>query len=630
MVDVAIIVPVWGQGPLLCESISSILDQETEAKLAVFLMDDACPQSETVEVCRRFARARPDEVFYWRSPVNRGLSAMRNEGVELALRHFPDLYAVLSFDGDDRMHPHLIERSLTALKSAREAASGESWNIGWVFEDPDHFGQDGVMLRTHRYSALWSMAGCANCPTSLTHGDVYRAGIRFREDMKSGSEDWQFWLTCLSKGFRGAYVPNLGFRYRRRPGSMSVGALQLADSNKTDIRLSLPEVFHPDFFLAEEARELPRYVEIRAEGALRIKCSAEDSGEQIAIPDLAETLAHYAALPTARVPQFAIFAPTEALTMLGDRGLTAWAYWQLEDLTRSSGAASLCLEPSGPGPVRRIEGTDADPALRCLTIDALLEFCRGKTKLDRLEADLSTSAFLLPGAERPALKTVTAFRAFLASLKDAFQSHTLKPRSDMTTWRPFGLRPIDLPKDFFDIGSLLAGQGLREETLLVADETLLRDPAGLDLVHDLARTIRSPGVVPPSLLCLGSHIPELQPGTFTRILLALPDGTGRGFFRGIESATGLIAPFGTIVNVGSGKIVPALNKVRGYKRRVIGILPEGLERVSDLEENLHTSFKVFESFLTFSERARCRSLALGIAEEQCVASLEEALEEAAV
>ena len=39
--------------------------------------------------------------------------------------------------------------------------------------------------------------------------------------MRDGCEDWDFWITLVERGFRGEIIPEVLFRYRRRPDSMS-------------------------------------------------------------------------------------------------------------------------------------------------------------------------------------------------------------------------------------------------------------------------------------------------------------------------------------------------------------------------------------------------------------------------
>jgi hypothetical protein len=55
---------------------------------------------------------------------------------------------------------------------------------------------------------------------SLVSRAVLDAGVRFDENLRTGLEDWDFWLQAAGKGFRGRHAADTGFQYRRRPESM--------------------------------------------------------------------------------------------------------------------------------------------------------------------------------------------------------------------------------------------------------------------------------------------------------------------------------------------------------------------------------------------------------------------------
>jgi glycosyltransferase involved in cell wall biosynthesis len=80
--------------------------------------------------------------------------------------------------------------------------------------------------------------------------------------MKSGFEDWDFWLQAIGRGFLGANYPFFGFEYRQRAESM------LRDSNRTRegiltyIRQKHKKLFAAETMLAWEHQEAPRYAAI--------------------------------------------------------------------------------------------------------------------------------------------------------------------------------------------------------------------------------------------------------------------------------------------------------------------------------------------------------------------------------
>ncbi len=620
--EVAIIVPVWGQGPLLCEAITSILEQETEFSYRAILVDDACPHAETVDNCRRFARAHPDRILYWRSPENRGLAAMRNAGAEMALDLNPDLFAVISFDGDDRLHPKFLQRSVVALRAALEEPQPDGQRIGWVFEDPDHFGHEGVMLRTHRYSALWSMAGCANCPTSICSADIYRDGIRFREDMRSGSEDWQFWLTCLDRGYRGKFVPHLGFRYRRRPASMSAFALKQGASNKTDIRLSLPNLFHPDRFLAEEASELPRYIFCNERFELTVQRDAGDTGVPLTLKEYAALLHDYHRLPTASLPQYLILAADSTIADLRQVGLLDQALWRAEG-DAVAGIGRLCFGAADGRKIRTAQrshkpGPAAD--LICLPSALVLRLTTWQSNLDWLQREKRISDRWLYYPEAYPMDVVPLLMPLIERLRRFGDPRKGLPRTDLAQWRPFGLNYWDLSRDFFGVDSLLPGTDRKTQTVIVTDAEALSEAATVRKLHDLADRVEQGGGGPPSLLIMGAAVNATCVAPFKAVYFA---GNGEE----AAQALGILAAFGRVINFGSAGAVPLLNQIRAYGRRIIGYLPE-TDQPTTLGAHLQTSFKVFDRFVAEDMAAETRALAHGLSEEQLVGTIEHALADA--
>ncbi len=637
--DLAIIMPVFGQGPFLCESITSALDQRTRYDYRVVLVDDACPQQETVDNCRRFARAHPDRVLYWRSPENRGLSAMRNEGVRLALERWPDLFAVTSFDGDDRLHPLLVERGVTALREAQEEAV-EGFRYGWVFEDPDHFGVDGVMLRTRAYSSLFSMAGCSNTPTSPMLADIFRSGVRFREEMKAGSEDWQFWLSALKSGFRGKYVPKIGFRYRRRPGSMAYYAHRRADRNRADLRLSLPELFHPDFYLKEEAAEAPRYGLASLDPGIG---TADGLPKKWGPAEFLKRIAIYDRIPTTPIPQHLFFAADETIAALRKAKALDHALWRLEMMSGTRNVVGARIAPTvDKANAFEVEVDAADPFrirysdLICVSTKLALELTKGRATFEGLRRNGRIKGFDLRLGDAPQIAAAgdtslfNDFHRFINSMKEAYGP--LGPgfsRHGATNWKPFGVERYGMALHFFGAAPLLSLPDAKDDVLIVSREEEMERPDLAGLAISLAGKLRSEGRS-CTLLVLGSAIDRRVARHFDRLLI-LPRVERDGvdvIEAGERALLGLLLPFGTVISVACASIASDLNQLRRYGRNVLGVLPELSGSATEMHEALIDCFKVFKGLYCMSPTEMARAEGLGVAPEQIVGTERELLQRA--
>ncbi|WP_062111204.1 glycosyltransferase [Aureimonas sp. AU40] len=250
---IAVVIPVYKHSALLAEAIESVLAQTAPFEIATIVVDDGCPFPETAEVARAYAMAHAN-VSYLRKP-NGGLSSARNAGIDYALRHFPGFEAIYLLDADNRVTPNALEVLLAFLQSRPD--------IDWVYPNIDKFGISWSGNYTTEYSRLLHLTFDNICEAgSLVSRRMIDAGVRFDETMRSGFEDWDFWLQAMGRGFKGANHPHFGFEYRQRAESM------LRDSNRTResilsyIRQKHKALFQPDTLIACEHAEAPRYASI--------------------------------------------------------------------------------------------------------------------------------------------------------------------------------------------------------------------------------------------------------------------------------------------------------------------------------------------------------------------------------
>ncbi len=365
-VRIAVVIPAYGQPALLPEAIASILDQRGAPPTAAVVVDDGCPFPETRAVAAAFAAAHPGRVFALRRP-NGGLSAARNTGIEFALAAFPGLEAIYFLDSDNRLHPPFLARAWTALEAAPPA-------VGWVYPDFDMFGQPMNGSGGGAWSLLAHLVDNLCEAGSLVRRAVFEAaGLRFDPAMRSGFEDWDFWLQAGAAGFRGQHLPRSGFRYRRRPESM----LAEADRQRAVLLEGLrakhrARLFAPRRLLALEAAEMPRTAlhladgggsEVRwlldpAEDLAEILTPAEARARFLAAEETPSSVFH---------PALLAFAAPQAMTLLRAARLVRGVFWRAEAALRegratasavvaveigiAEGEEAVVTELHGPGPV---------------------------------------------------------------------------------------------------------------------------------------------------------------------------------------------------------------------------------------------------------------------------------------
>jgi glycosyltransferase involved in cell wall biosynthesis len=199
---VSVIVTCFNLGKYLPEAIDSVRAQ-TFRDLEICVVDDGSTDAETKQVLQQLG----SELVVVRSD-NRGLSAARNLGVSHTSAEY-----ICTVDADDVLEPTLLEKSVLRLDADPSLAFVSHWM--------EAFGDESWEWKPERcdFPALLD-ANTVN-GAALVRRSVVNATDGWDEQMRDGCEDWDFWITLVEQGFTGAIIPEVLYRYRRRPDSMS-------------------------------------------------------------------------------------------------------------------------------------------------------------------------------------------------------------------------------------------------------------------------------------------------------------------------------------------------------------------------------------------------------------------------
>ncbi|MGC8494792.1 MAG: glycosyltransferase [Syntrophobacteraceae bacterium] len=213
----AVIVPVYCQGNYLCQAVeSALIDDQSQ----IFIVSDGCPQSETHLLLKGLAKAHPYRVFV-QETRNCGLSAARNKGIELALALNEQLQFVFPLDADNALSDYSMGSFRSALHEAPDAS--------WAYPDITAFGFKSETWRAPQFSRIRQVYQNHCDAGSLIRAEVFRNGFFFDESMRSGYEDWEFFLRLTMAGRFGTHAGDVGFRYRVKPVSMLTETNKIAD-----------------------------------------------------------------------------------------------------------------------------------------------------------------------------------------------------------------------------------------------------------------------------------------------------------------------------------------------------------------------------------------------------------------
>ncbi|QUS36085.1 glycosyltransferase [Falsirhodobacter algicola] len=203
--DVTVLIPAYKPTAEFMETVDSLAAQ-TIGPPRVIICDDGTPESH--QHWFDYARACLPDLEIIRQP-NAGLLASRNTLIEAC-----DTPLSVFIDTDDMFLPDLIGNML------------EAWNHSPMRPDAvipqrRNFGESNEAVMQHLLGDHMHLLVNDYRMTSLIRTDILRE-IGFDATRRNGEgDDWAFWLSFTGRGHRGILLPQQGFLYRFRKGSMS-------------------------------------------------------------------------------------------------------------------------------------------------------------------------------------------------------------------------------------------------------------------------------------------------------------------------------------------------------------------------------------------------------------------------
>lgn len=438
---VAIVIPVYKHSALLAEAIESALAQKSSYNIRIVIVDDGCPFAETELVGRAYAMTHP-QVAYLRKP-NGGLSSARNHGIEYCMRTMPKLAAVYFLDADNRITPIMVQEAMALLE--------RSPDVDWIYPNIDKFGISWAGNYSAPYSRLLHLAYDNICEAgSLVSRRLLDAGVRFDESMKSGFEDWDFWLQSIGAGFRGLNHPYFGFDYRQRAESMLRDSNRMRSAILSYLQEKHKHLFSVDTLLRWEHEEAPRFAFVDIEtSAVSMFTDPTVPHDVISLESFVQR--YWAAVgepDTYGVPPFLLFMKKTHLDALVSAGLVHNLLWLGERLCKQYHFIALRLESDNAQIEVNIRGIGAGDELNKMPIawmcgPEILKACVEDTSDDwvrtlRLPTPSPKTAEIVVrgpfGAEvrGATLSTTNALLAAIGALRD---SGYACPKAQRWAWR---------------------------------------------------------------------------------------------------------------------------------------------------------------------------------------------------
>lgn len=204
---VTIAIPYYNDGYYLKECLKSIINQSYTNWEAI-VVDDCSILRDAESIILEINDPR---VCYVRHDKNMGLAASRNTGFRLSKTPY-----IIALDADDMLPAFTLEIMVAFLESNNDCSC--------IYGNIQLFGTENTVWKSNKLAekeltqTQW-IPGSGTMMKKQLWESV--GGYCEDETLRLGNEDWDFWLSAITKNINVFYVDNILYLYRRRSGSLS-------------------------------------------------------------------------------------------------------------------------------------------------------------------------------------------------------------------------------------------------------------------------------------------------------------------------------------------------------------------------------------------------------------------------
>lgn len=252
--DVTVIIPCYNDGDFIRKALDSVLSQTLQPD-KIIIIDDGS-DLPTKKVLDKISHKLVEIVYQ----KNQGVSVARNNGI----KHSKTSY-ILTLDADDYFERTFLEKAYRFIEQNRDIAV-----VGCYYK---LFGQTTKSNKTiepkgggvENFLVMNNGLGC-----SLFRKKCWSEVSGYDEEFKNGYEDWDFWISILSKGWKMHIIPEPLFNYRKKKVSRDDIALSTYDK---ELRIKL---FEKHYHLYLTLFESYVYQSIQSNNTLRIQLNKRE------------------------------------------------------------------------------------------------------------------------------------------------------------------------------------------------------------------------------------------------------------------------------------------------------------------------------------------------------------------
>jgi glycosyltransferase involved in cell wall biosynthesis len=198
---VTIVTPFYNTDAVFHETARSVLRQSLQ-QWEWLIINDGSTDPSSLAILESYRHCDP-RIRIIDHNANRGPSAARNTGFQVAQTQY-----VVQLDSDDLLEPTAVEKWLWFLESHPEFAFIKGYSVG--------FGAQEYLWQKGFHSGSAFLEDNLVATTSAIRKALLQAVGGYDEALRTGLEDWDFWLRCASSGYWGGTIPEYLDWYRRR------------------------------------------------------------------------------------------------------------------------------------------------------------------------------------------------------------------------------------------------------------------------------------------------------------------------------------------------------------------------------------------------------------------------------
>ncbi len=234
---VTIIVPVYNAGNYIVETLDSAFAQ-TYRNFDVVCIDD-CSVDNSVAIIQEYKKTLSDtqQLTLVQMEKNSGPSVARNKGIDVAKGVY-----ILPLDADDKIHPGYTEKAINCFINDP--------TIDVVYCKATTIGNDASPYDFPPYDPREIAVRNLVFATAFFKKSDWTRYKGYNENMRTGLEDWDFWLHFTEDNKKFFQINETLFFYRKHGESRSDSAQKNYSELKKQIRKNHPKIYSFNAFLA--------------------------------------------------------------------------------------------------------------------------------------------------------------------------------------------------------------------------------------------------------------------------------------------------------------------------------------------------------------------------------------------